>query len=127
MTSSPNQTNLDYATAQSQPRISNLAAGLPILAFAACPCVVSLSFGRVEYWGVFIHHAWAYKLFLPFGFPAAVVALGMLALFRIRRSKGRLLGAASANFSIVLCASWIILWAAFIFVLEPMFRIEVAG
>ena len=120
MTNTQNRTNLDYATAQSQPRVSKLAAGLPILAFAACPCIVSIALGRVADLVIIIHHAWAYRLFLPFVFPVTVVALGMVALFRIARSNGRLLGAASANFSIVLCISWIILWAVFIFVLEPM-------
>jgi hypothetical protein len=119
-TTSPIRNDLNNATPQSRPRVSKLAAGLPILAFAACPCVVSIALSRVEEMGVIIHHAWAYKLFLPFVFPITIVALGMLALFRIARSDGRLLGAASAKFSIGLCAFWIFVWAMFIFVLEPL-------
>jgi hypothetical protein len=128
MTIPPDQPDpLDYATAQSNPRVSKLAAGLPILAFAACPCLTSLALGRAQDMGIFIHHAGAYRLFPPFVFPITVVALGLLAHFRIRHSNGRLLGVASANFSILLCAVWIFLWAVFIFVMEPMIRFAPAG
>jgi len=126
MTARPSRNELDYATAQDWPRVSKLAVGLPILAFAACPCVVSIALGRVEHL-VVIDHPWAYWLSLPFIFPIAVIALGILALFRIRCSNGRLLGAASANFSIRLCAFWIFVWAVFTFLLESMFQIKVAG
>ena len=110
---------LDYADAQSQPRVSKLAVGLPILAFAACPCCVSIAFRRVED-SVIIHHVWVYRLFLPFGFPLAVIVLGMIAMFRIGHSNGRLIGVAPARFSIGLSVFWIIAWAIFIFILGPL-------
>src|SRR3954465_936885 len=110
MTTEAHQSDpLDYAHPHTRPRVSKLAAALPILAFAACPCLTNTALVRVMDAGIIIHHTWAYRLFLPFVLPSTVLALGMIALLRVRYSRDRLLGAAPANFSIILCALWIVL------------------
>jgi hypothetical protein len=127
MTSPPDRNDLDYGSASSWPRTSKLAAGLPVLAFAACPCVVSVAIDRVRHMGVFIHLGGVDTHFVLFGFPIAVLILAIFVLVRVRQSSGRLLGLASAQFSIGLCMFWIFALAVLIFVLVPMFQVPAPG
>jgi hypothetical protein len=99
---------LDYASVTREPRVSRLATALPPLTFLTCPALSAAAFAVVDGTAAFRPVRIGIAL-LP---PLAIAALGLLAVRRIRRSNGEMIGIAHARFSILLSVFWIAVTAA---------------
>ena len=98
---------LNYAAVDpAPPRVSLLARLLCVLVFAACPPIAAVVIRVIYYYGGFdVSYVW-----LPLVLPIAVAALSVIAVRRIRRSRGALVGIPFARFALILSLVWVVVW-----------------